>query len=163
MDIKKLFVDAKGLAGKYKFPVLIVIVGLLLMAIPTIKTEEKIPEETAMPVASDPLHQELASVLSHVQGAGAVKVLLTTTAGEETVYQTNVDQNNENTRSDTVILTRSDRDQLGLVRQVKAPVYRGAIIVCEGADSADVKFSLVDAVSKITGLRSDQISVLKMK
>ena len=116
-----------------------------------------------MPVASDPLHQELASVLSHVQGAGAVKVLLTTTAGEETVYQTNVDQNNENTRSDTVILTRSDRDQLGLVRQVKAPVYRGAIIVCEGADSADVKFSLVDAVSKITGLRSDQISVLKMK
>ena len=98
-----------------------------------------------------------------MHGAGTVKVLLTTTAGEETVYQTDVDQNNEDVRSDTVVLTKSTRDQLGLIRQVKAPVYRGAIIVCKGADSADVKLSLVDAVSKITGLRSDQISVLKMK
>jgi len=39
----------------------------------------------------------------------------------------------------------------------------GAVIVCQGADDPQVRLSIVDAVSKVTGLGSDKISVLKMK
>ncbi len=167
MDIKKLSLDFRSIIKKFKFPILIVAVGLLLMAMPSPKTENKPQEQKQSETMQNTFDENLARLLSQVQGAGNVKVLLTTAEGEETVYQTDVDQNknndSENNRSDTVTLTKSDREQQGLIRQIKAPIYRGAIIVCQGADSADVRLALVDAVSKITGLRSDQISVLKMK
>lgn len=167
MDIKKLSLDFRSIIKKFKFPILIVAVGLLLMAMPSLKTENKPQEQKQSETMQNTFDENLARLLSQVQGAGNVKVLLTTAEGEETVYQTDVDQNknndSENNRSDTVTLTKSDREQQGLIRQIKAPIYRGAIIVCQGADSADVRLALVDAVSKITCLRSDQISVLKMK
>ena len=167
MDIRKLSVDVQKIVKKYKFPVLIVLVGVLLMAIPSMKTNKTAQEERVLEQYENTFDKNLSALLSNVAGAGSVKVLLTTAEGEETIYQTDVDQNknndNENYRSDTVTFTQSNREQQGLVRQVKAPVYRGAIIICQGADSADVRLCLVDAVSKITGLRSDQISVLKMK
>lgn len=167
MDIKKLSENLHAHFKKYKFPILIVVLGLVLMALPTISGQRTVKEEKATVTIQNTFEDDLAQLLTHVQGAGNVKVLLTTAEGEETVYQTDVDQNknndSENNRSDTVTLTTSDREQQGLVRQVKAPIYRGAIIVCQGAGSADIRLALVDAVSKITGLRSDQISVLKMK
>lgn len=167
MEIKKLSIDFRSIIKKYKFPILIIAVGMLLMAMPSLKTENSPPKQKQSETTQNTFENELALLLRQVQGAGDVEVLLTTAEGEETVYQTDVDQNrnsdSENNRSDTVTLTKSDREQQGLIRQIKAPIYRGAIIVCQGADSADVRLSLVDAVSKITGLRSDQISVLKMK
>ena len=90
-------------------------------------------------------------------------MLLTVAAGEEILYQTD-DQISENqTRIETVLITDSDRAQTGLVRQVKPPVYRGAVVVCKGADTASVRLAVVEAVSSLTGLGADQISVLKMK
>lgn len=39
----------------------------------------------------------------------------------------------------------------------------GAVIVCDGAESAAVRLKVVNAVSAYTGLGSDRIIVLKMK
>jgi stage III sporulation protein AG len=36
-------------------------------------------------------------------------------------------------------------------------------VVCQGADDPVVKLLIVDAVSKVTGLGADKISVMKMK
>ena len=47
--------------------------------------------------------------------------------------------------------------------KTKYPVYKGAVVVCEGADHASVKLNIVQAVSSLTGLGSDKITVLKMK
>ena len=49
------------------------------------------------------------------------------------------------------------------MRQVNPPTYLGAIIICEGADDANIRLAVVDAVSKVTGLGANRISVLKMK
>ena len=43
------------------------------------------------------------------------------------------------------------------------PAYRGALIVCDGADSAVVRLQVTQCVSALTGLSSNQISVIKMK
>ena len=39
----------------------------------------------------------------------------------------------------------------------------GAIIVCQGGDSPTVRLNIVEAVSNVTGIGSDRITVLKMK
>ena len=88
-------------------------------------------------------------------------------SGPETIYQTNEEtplQGGTGTqRRETVLVTDSQRNQSGLILRQTEPKYRGAIILCQGADSATVRLSIVDAVSKVTGLPSHCISVLKMK
>jgi len=49
------------------------------------------------------------------------------------------------------------------VQQVNPPTYLGAVIVCQGADSASVRLAIVSAVGSVTGLSTDKITVLKMK
>ena len=41
--------------------------------------------------------------------------------------------------------------------------YTGAVIFCQGADSAAVRLQVVEAVAVYTGLSSNKIMVLKMK
>ena len=41
------------------------------------------------------------------------------------------------------------------------PTYRGALVVCQGGDRADVRLAVIEAVSVLTGLSSDRITVAK--
>lgn len=154
--------------NKYKYVALVLLLGLVLMAIPARK--EKTGEVVqAEPITSEetPVSEELAQILSQIQGVGKVKVMLTLASGEETVYQMDeklsTGQDSGSTQRDTVIITDSQRSQAGLVCQVNPPKYQGAIIVCQGADSPAVCLAIVEAVSNATGLGADRISVLKMK
>jgi stage III sporulation protein AG len=107
--------------------------------------------------------QELTEILSQIQGVGKVQVMLTVAKGEQTVYQVDESISDASVRTETVILTTSDRAECGLISQVLPETFRGAIIVCQGGDKASVKLAVLDAVSKATGLDADCISVLKMK
>ena len=60
-------------------------------------------------------------------------------------------------------VTDGQRNETGLVRQVNPPSYLGAVVVCQGGDDPRVQLDIVNAVSRITGLGADRISVLKMK
>ena len=86
--------------------------------------------------------------------------------GEEILYQCDEDsvrtEESADIRRQTVVLGGS-QNQEGLVRQINPPSYRGAVILCQGADSARVRLALVEAVSKAAGIGSDRITVLKMK
>ena len=67
-------------------------------------------------------------------------------------------------REQTTVLYQPDSAQrLPAVRKTRYPVYRGAVVVCEGAGSPSVELAIVQAVSRLTGLGSDKISVIKMK
>lgn len=105
--------------------------------------------------------EQLSQLLSQIKGAGKVRLLLTEAAGEKTIYQT--DRTGQDQQSDTVIITGADRGQQGMVQQIIPPEYRGAVVVCQGADDPSVRFAIVEAVSNATGLSTDRISVLKMK
>lgn len=151
---------------KYRYFLLVFLVGIILMLLPT--REKAVQEAVSVPDANETALQEaLTRILEQVSGAGRVSVLLTQAVGEETVYQTNEDtqtaQDTDQLRRETVLLSGAGREEAGLVRQVKAPVYRGAVIVCQGADSASVRLAIVEAVRSVTGLSSNHISVLKMK
>lgn len=151
--------------GKYRYLLLIVLLGLGLMMIPSgngKKTSET-PSPSATQESRMTLSQELEEVLSHVQGAGKVHVMLTIAKGEETIYQTDGSTAENGNRHDTVVITDENRTQSGLIQQSIPPTYRGAIVVCQGADSPAVCLAIKEAVSKVTGLDTSQISVLKMK
>lgn len=169
MEIKGFVKKITEGLKKYRYAVLVLAIGLVLMAIPSCGER---PEQTSADTGSEAvfeptLESKLISVLSQVEGAGEVRVILTVAAGEETVYQTDNDLTNDADRNttniDTVTITDASRNQTGLIRQINPAIYQGAIIVCQGADDPSVKLALVDAVSKLTGLGANCISVLKMK
>ncbi len=149
---------------KYRYALLVLLLGLALMLIPGTKNETT--QEVSQVQATDPapnLAQQLEEILSKIEGAGQVSVMLTVKSGEQTVYQEDRDSDGDSLRQETVIVTGADREQTGLVQQVNPPTYQGAIVVCKGADSAQVRLAIVEAVSRVTGLGADRISVLKMK
>ena len=150
---------------QYKFVVIIVAVGILLMLLPSGKGESV--QETNEIIGPANLESELEVILSQIHGAGRVRVLLTEDRGEEYLYEYNQDtqqtQEHSNLRQQVVVITDSQRGQQGLIRQVRAPAYRGAVVVCQGGDLASVRLAVVEAVSNATGLTSDKITVLKMK
>ena len=145
-----------ALFGKYKYPILVVLVGLGLLLLPGREAEE--PAVPVQAVAEESLEQRLEALLAQIEGAGAVRVLLTEDTGRETLWQTDVDSDREN----TVIVEDSDRNETGLVRRTRSPSYRGAVILCQGADVPSVKLAIVEAVRCVTGLGADRISVQKM-
>lgn len=145
---------------KFRYFLIMLIVGVLVMLIPD--GEPVQPEVVSAEVLVQPdLEKELEDMLSQISGVGKAVVLLTESSGSETLYQT--DSGHNTSGKDTVILTDSSRSQYGLVRQILPPIYKGAVVVCKGADSASVRLAVVDAVMRATGLSSDCITVLKMK
>ena len=145
---------------KYQYVLWAVLLGVFLMLLPQ-KQEEPEQDIPAQTETALELEEELSAMLSKISGVGKAEVLLTELSGSSTIYQTDTTQNQGN--SDTVIVMDRNREEQGLVKQVLPPVYKGALVVCQGADSASVRLSVVDAVKSVTGLSSDCITVLKMK
>ena len=166
MELKALCAWWVALLKKYKFAVLILLIGVVLMLIPTEKKSETV-SETKVSVQPVSLKEELAEILSKIDGAGKVSVMLTVEKGEETLFQTNEKTSHNgdlnSIETDTVTVTDAQRNETGLVRQINPARYLGAVVVCQGADRPGVRLAVVDAVSKLTGLGADKISVVKMK
>ena len=139
---------------RYKYAVLVLLFGVALMLIPAKSGEQTAAQDE---ISCEPdLSTELAAILAEIDGVGEVRVMLTVAAGEQFVHE-------KDEKGNVVIITDKDRGEAGLCQQTLSPVYKGAIIVCAGADSASVRLAVVEAVANVTGLPTDRISVLKMK
>ena len=168
MDIKKVKNTFDVFWKKYKYAILILLIGAALMLMPSVQTGSK--KESSTPVATiseSSLQDELEDILSSVKGVGKVRVMLKEAMGAETIYQTNQDitvsDSGSDSRVEVITITDADRNEQGLVKQVNPPQYLGVIVLCEGADNPATKLAVTEAVSKITGLGADKIAVLKMK
>ncbi len=163
MDMTAIGAKAKELGKKYKYVLLILAVGIVLMLIPGRNKEAPTsqPEPSTSVFADE--RSSLEKILSRIDGAGKVELLLTYAAGETTIYQVDEDQSDSGVRLETVVITDGNRAENGLVSQIRAPEYLGAVVVCQGGNDPAVKLAIAEAVADATGLRMDQISVLKMK
>lgn len=167
MDILNFQKKIKETIIKYKFVLIVILCGVFMMALPGRKTDSSISEPEFQEIPEVMLEQELEKILSRLEGAGKVDVLLTEYEGERVLYQSDEDRSindiDESIRRSTVIVSGESREEQGLIRQINPPIYKGAVILCQGADSASVRLSIVEAVSNATGLSTDRITVLKMK
>ena len=109
----------------------------------------------------------LGLALLLLPGAGQVSVMLTLETGERVEYQTDVQASSDGAQSSesrkTVILSEGSSYDKAAVAATTYPRFQGALIVCEGADSAAVRLRLLEAVSAVTGLSTDRITVVKMR
>lgn len=155
--------------GKYKYVGIVLLVGIILMMIPSknLDSDESGPDVNVPQSENVSIEERMEDILSCVEGAGQVKVMLSISKGESSVYQTDSSysqsENNTDTRTQTIIVSDNNRNESGLVYQKNPPVYQGAIVLSEGAEDPQVKLAIVDAVMDVTGLGADRISVLKMK
>ncbi len=158
MDLTAFRTKAGGVIKKYRYALLILLLGLALMLLPELGKEEA-AEATPQALEASDQTGELEKLLTQIQGVGKVSILLTMDTGQQTVYQSNVDGD----RMDTVLVTDDSRAEQGLVQWVEYPKYRGAVVVCQGADDPNVRLAVVEAVCDATGLSSNKVTVVKMK
>lgn len=167
MDIGQFGKKLSKWCRKYRYPLVIVLIGLVFLALPTGKNTQSAEAPSVVEAETPDLSQQLVQILSQIEGVGKVSVMLTVAEGEKIYYQQDEDITNGDTsssiRQETIIINDGNRNQQALISQIMAPKYQGAIIVCQGGDIPAVKWAIVEAISKTTGLGADQISVLKMK
>lgn len=155
---------------KYKYVLLLCAVGLVLILIPFGKPAASAPEKTAEKTESAAdLQSRLEELFSQIEGVGRVRVLLTAKNDGETVYAYDQDKNasksegSASSSNSMTLVTVGGSGGEPVVVRVDAPVFTGAVVVCDGADNARVKLALTEALRSLTGVTSDNIVIVKMK
>ena len=151
-----------ALAGRYQYVLLVLAAGALLLLLPSGGREEAEPAGTAAeaePFDLEGFEEKLAETLSQVQGAGKTRVVLSLDSGSRTVLAQDVERQEGGGASTVVTVGRGSGSQEVVPLQTVAPSFRGALVVCPGGGDPQVRLRLVEAVSALTGLGSDRISV----
>ena len=168
-DVTRLLLPLRGALWKYRYVLLVVLVGAVLLLLPTGGGARAQPDGTAAGVALDydpsELEARLEAVLSRVEGAGEVEVVLTVRSGPRQVLAEDRTQEREGDResgeSTTVLLSRGSAGEETVAVEQRSPQFRGALVVCSGGDDPAVRLTLTQAVSAVTGLGADRISICK--
>ena len=161
----------RKLWDRYKYVVLVMVIGIGLLIWPT-GTEEK-GEQTQLQAetfASErDLEKDMEAILGVMSGVGQVKVLLTVeTDGElqlaqdtELSYRGDTAAPEDYSRRSKTVLVDEGSGDMGIVTRTMKPTYRGALVVCQGGGQSEVKLAVTEAVAALTGLSADRITVAK--
>ncbi len=157
---------------KNKYILLVAIVGVTLLLIrpggsDVVSTVEQTVSEG---FDLDEFEAELSTILSKTAGVGKVRVMLTLNSTMETVYanerrmtlretETTTDETIE---SEPSVISGGSKGSTAMVIRENYPDFRGAVVICEGGDNATVRLSVIEAVSALTGISTDRITVMKM-
>ena len=153
----------KGLFDKYKYPILVLALGLLLVFSDNLfsggKQEKPKVQDTAR-TAIDSVERQITQVLSQIDGVGRVTVALTTQSSDRTVYAKDSKYNSE---GEEIVIISDSGNQKPLVEYTVSPDYKGAVVVCDGGGDSKVKLEVTNAIKALTGISTDHIIILKMK
>ncbi len=161
---------------RYKYLLLVVAVGLALILWPTAEGNSSNADSGDYPAFSlDEMEKKLESALASVDGAGRVEVMLTLHSDMHVLVQEDVNSQSsrkmeEGVMTDydttsqrkTVVVSSGSNQQPIITRRIY-PEFEGAVVVCDGGDKAGIRLAISEAVSALTGLGSDKITILKMK
>ena len=178
VSVKKLFEGkfAKTVI-KYKYIIVVAVVGILLLSFPTGEKELKSSASTGgmSEFSLAEFEKRVENILQSCHGVGRTKVILTVKSGPESVYAKeerystgkqedgkSTDESRDGDSKPSILSVGSGREEPLVIKQVY-PKFRGAVVVCDGADDIKVCGDITEAVSSLTGLTSDKISVIKMK
>ena len=154
----------KGALRKYSYVLLIAAAGIVLLLLPTGGRDSPEPETPAREEGAsfdlDAFEEKLERTLSQIEGVGTARVVLTLDGGSRQVLARNQERDGDGGSSNTVVTVgRGSGSQEVVPLQTVAPEFRGALVVCPGGGNASVRLKLIEAVSAVTGLGSDRISV----
>ncbi|MBR5381432.1 MAG: hypothetical protein IK136_02305 [Oscillospiraceae bacterium] len=159
----------KRLRSRKSIAVLLIAGALLLLLAPSVSkgTDERKTVSDAPRFDVEEEEKRLAAILSKTDGAGRVAVMLSV-AGTP-VREIACDEDASTSDGKTELSRKTVTVQTGgSAREVvtlsyEYPAYIGAVVVSDGAGISAVKLRLTQAVSSLTGLGADRITVIKMK
>ncbi len=169
--MKKNTEGVQKIWDKYKYAALVVLIGAGLLLWPS--GRNRLPgtksgdSETA---AVRELQSEMETILSSMSGVGQVRVLLTAESDGERQLAQNTElrysgetaaPSDYSRRSEAVLTGAGSSGDEAIVVRTLYPTYRGALVVCQGGDRAEVQLAVTQAVSSLTGLTADRITVAK--
>ena len=162
----------KQLAGRGGLVFFAGVLGVFLLIAGGLPFASKEKTADAAPAASvqerseayvQQLEETLTGLIGSIEGAGRTKVAVTLDASAETVYALDeTDGGETGQRQLEHILVDTGEGQDGLVEMTWEPVIRGIAVVCEGADDVTVNAQITQAVSVLTGVSTNRISIAKM-
>ena len=117
---------------------LLLFVGALLILLPFSTGKEEKSELTLEEYKVD-LEEEVASIASGVKGVGKCRVLITFERGAQNTYKG------------------------GELIETRPPLVLGVTVVCDGADSDNVRVRLTDMITALFNIPSNRVAVLKSK
>ncbi|MFR6394543.1 MAG: SpoIIIAH-like family protein [Oscillospiraceae bacterium] len=146
---------------KYKFVLLVVLVGVILMVLP-VSSESKETETSDLQTPREAFdlaetEQRMEAILSKIDGVGKLQLMLTLQSGTRLTLAEDTQSDSGRTNRETLTLNRGSGSQEVVVTNRYYPVYQGAVVVCQGADSSAVRLAITETVAgpDRSGLRSD--------
>ena len=156
---------------KYRYVALVVLAGVVLMLLPSGKGEQQTSSDQPVNVSEAyslaETEKRLEQLLGRIRGVGQVQVMLTLKSGSSLQLAENRSTSLRDTEDrqdrDVVPLNRGSGYEDVVVTEQTYPVYQGAVVVCQGAGDSGVNLAVIQAVSVLTGLGSDKITVVQWK
>ncbi len=179
-DFQGVIVKISDSIKKNKYVMIVLLAGVLLLLLPVGGGEKEnnttsAIDEPIIEFSLEDTQAQLENILSQIEGAGEVRVMLSVENGGERVLATDSEVvrttsggeeteevNREESQATVVISQGSGTDGVVTLKYIY-PEFTGAVVVAQGAGNATVRLDLTEAVAAVTGLEAAKIKVVKMK
>jgi len=164
IKIDGLAFKIKTTINKYKYVLIVLIAGIILMVIPGRTESESTDTKESVSESVSETEKRLTELLSKGKGVGRVSVMITLEYSEKTVYmqnETRREGGSEIEEEKEISTVSEGNTEIPLVQETRGAQYRGACIICDGADNAQVRLWITDAVSDLLNIGSDKISIIQ--
>ena len=175
LEIFSRFANKKSL--KVVILILVGIIGLILLFGFDFKKDDKSNSSSVVTSSGyistidycKLIENKLTEILSAVDGAGQVSVMITVDGSPELVYANEKDQTSSSNSSGSVttstysspIIVNVNGTSTALVMTEILPVVKGVIVVASGAGNVATKLDLLNAVSTLLDISTNQVTILK--
>ena len=148
------------------------VIAVLLISVSEIgqsKTSDKTKQESKISETQyeQKLEKRLVEIISQVDGAGKVKVMVKTKGADEEEYLKNKtvqsDANGSSKSEYEYIIVNEGSDEKCVSVTTNYPKIEGVIVVCQGGGNSTIKNEITNAVASLLGISAYNISVLQMK
>lgn len=151
----------KGI-GTYKYLLLIVLVGIVLLLPSGRNTQVQQEKQTQLSQEIFDLptmERRLETALSKISGAGKVSVVLTLKDNGRQVYAQDIRTDQREQSRTAVVISRGSGVEQPVDVQRFSPTFQGALVVCPGGGDSKVRLQLTRAICALTGLSTENVSI----
>lgn len=168
-EMQALAKRAQATLLKYRYVVIVLLAGILLLCMGgrETKPQPECSQEGQAVFDLETFEQDAAARLSRIDGVGKLELMLTLESTGEAVYASDTRESANGTQSTSrersvTVVSESGYGQRPVTVKELYPTFRGAVVLCEGADNVQVRCAVVEAVSTMCGIGADKVAVLKM-
>ncbi len=174
------FSDKLSFLKRYQYLFLLIGAGVVFMLASQLGSQQTVPEENKTQETEifdlAEFQETIQKKLSMISGAGRVEVLLSLKSGTESIYASDVRQDDQETgtgsentsgsstyESSLSVVSSGNYGQTPVLLKTVYPEFRGAVVICDGADNGEVCYAISQAIHSLCGISFDNISIMKMQ